>query len=104
MSRSTTAVGSDALISGRTFTFGVAGLLWQAVRLSAFALLAIVEPLVAVVLSVTAFLSILSACVLRLWGDLPHFPFWGMVGVSIGCMLLLMSYYGLMSLFHSRLR
>jgi len=81
---------------GRTLLLRALWLLWQALRLPALALLIILEPLVAFVLSAAALVGIVIACFIKLSGDLPHFPFWGMVGSSVGCMLLLMVYHGVM--------
>jgi hypothetical protein len=42
--------------------------------------------------------SVLVAIVLRCSGDLPHFPFWGMMACSVGCMMLLMAYHAVIAL------
>ena len=86
---------------GRRLLRGALWLVWHAVRLPLLALLIILEPLVAVALSAAAVVGVVTACFIKLSGDLPHFPFWGMVGSSVGCMLLLMAYHAI-RLFLSR--
>jgi len=83
---------------GRSLVLGTLRVLWNAVRLPMLALLIILEPLVTLILSAMAFVGVVAACVLRLSGDLPHFPFWGMMGFSVVCMLLLMAYHALLRL------
>lgn len=38
------------------------------------------------------------ALILKLSGDLPHFPFWLMMAFSIGAVLLLMAYHVLIEI------
>lgn len=78
---------------------GALWLMWQAVRLPVFALLVILEPIVRFVLSAVALLGVLMAFFFRLSGAAPHFPFWGMLGFSVGCGLLLMVYYLVLRVF-----
>ncbi|HEX4050659.1 MAG TPA: hypothetical protein VHY19_07280 [Steroidobacteraceae bacterium] len=73
-------------------------LLWAAIRLPVTVVLAVLEPFVTTALSVLAALGILVALFLRLIGEPPHFPFWGIMAASIGCVLLLALYYLLMLL------
>ena len=40
-----------------------------------------------------------TALVIRVSGDLPTFPFWGMIAFSVGTLLLLAAYHALISLF-----
>ena len=72
---------------------GALWLIWQAVRLPAFALLVILEPIIRVVLTAVALLGILMSFFFKFAGASPHFPFWGMLGFSVSCGLLLMLYY-----------
>jgi len=65
--------------------------LGQAVRLPAFSFLIILEPVVRLTLSIVALLSVLTAFFFRFLGA-PHFPFLGMLGFGVGCILLLMAY------------
>ena len=71
---------------------------WQAVRLPVFAFLITLLPIVQFTLSAVAILSILTAFFFKFVGA-PNFPFWGMLGTSLGCTLLLIAYYGFMRLF-----
>lgn len=74
-------------------------LAWQAIRLPVFAFLVILEPVVRLVLSALAQLSIVMAFFLQYGTALPDFPFWGMLGFGVGCVLLLMVYYGFLRIF-----
>jgi hypothetical protein len=67
------------------------------IRLPVLALLVTLSPLVQFLLSAFALLGVLTALFFRLLGT-PNFPFWGMIGFSIGCRLLLMAYHGLVHL------
>ena len=71
---------------------------WEAVRLPILAFLRTLMPLVEFSLSVLAFFGVLIALLFKFLG-LPHFPFWGMLGFSIGCALLLMACQALTRLF-----
>lgn len=79
----------------RALIWGLLWLLWQAVRLPAVALLLLLEPLVSLVLTGLGMAGVLVAIILKCSGDVPHFPFWGMMACSIGCALLLMVYHAL---------
>lgn len=70
-------------------------LAWQSVRLPVLAFLITLEPVVRFTLFTVALLGLLTALFFKALGT-PHFPFWGMVGFSVGCTLLLMVYYALM--------
>ena len=80
---------------GRAFAWGLLWLVWQAVRLPAVALLLLLEPFVSLVLTGLGMAGVLVAIILKCSGDVPHFPFWGMMACSIGCALLLMAYHAL---------
>lgn len=67
-------------------------IVWQAVRLPLLALLLLFEPFVSLVLTAVGFLGVVVAIILKCSGDLPHFPFWGMMAFSVGSVLLLMAY------------
>jgi hypothetical protein len=71
---------------------------WHAVRLPALAFLITLLPVVQIILSSVALLGVLTAFFFKFLGA-PSFPFWGMLGFSLGCALLLMAYYGLVRLF-----
>ena len=66
-------------------------LIGRAVRLPAFTFLIILEPVVRFTLSTVALLSVLTAFFFKFLSA-PHFPFLGMLGFGVGCILLLMAY------------
>lgn len=66
---------------------------WRVMRLAVFALLVLLEPLVRITLCGLAFLGLLTALFIRLAANRPDFPFWGTLGLSAGCLLLLAVYY-----------
>jgi hypothetical protein len=65
------------------------------VRLPAYVLLVILEPVVRFVLGAFALLGVLAASFFRLYG-VPHFPFALMLGASVGLGLVLVGYYALL--------
>lgn len=72
---------------------------WQVVRLACCALLVLMEPVVRAMLVPIAFLGFLVTLVFGfLIGD-PRFPRWGMLGFSVGALMLYWLFLGLMSLF-----
>ena len=73
-------------------------MLWQIVRLPVLAVLLVLEPFVSLILTAVGFLGIVVAVILKFSGDLPHFPFWEMVGFSVGALLLLMTYHVLIGI------
>ena len=75
---------------------GFLWLIWQAVRIPAFAFLVILEPIVRVLLAGGALLLVLTAFFYRAFTRVPHFPFWGMLATGISSTILLMLYYALM--------
>ena len=84
---------------GRTLVGRVLWILWQVGRLPVLAVLLVLEPFVSLILTGFGFLGIVVALILKLSGDLPHFPFWLMIAFSIGAVLLLMAYHVLIELF-----
>jgi hypothetical protein len=72
----------------RTLAWSVLWILWQIVRLPVLAVLLVLEPFVSLILMAFGFLGIVVALILKFSGDLPHFPFWEMMAVSIGALLL----------------
>ena len=83
---------------GRALARGVLWTLWQVVRLPVLAVLLVLEPFVSLILTAVGFLGIVVAVILKFSGDLPHFPFWEMVGFSVGALLLLMTYHVLIGI------
>jgi hypothetical protein len=82
----------------RVIARGFLGLIWHLIRLPVLALLVILEPLVRLVLWGAAFLGVITAFVFEYSGAAPNFPFCQTIAISIGCMLLLVGYYGLIRL------
>jgi hypothetical protein len=74
-------------------------LLWHVTRLPVLATLLILEPPIRVLLSTLTLLGIAMSLCFEYILRLPHFPFWPMLGLSIGCAALLVPYYGLIRLF-----
>lgn len=83
---------------GRALARGALWLLWQVVRLPVLAALLVLEPFVSLILTAAGFLGLVVAVILKFSGDLPHLPFWIMMGFSVGALLLLMAYHALISL------
>ena len=71
---------------------------WHAVRLPVFLFLATLEPVVRLVLSTLALLTLLTAFFFK-WYGLPHFPFWLMIAVSLGLAFALVVYDALLRAF-----
>jgi hypothetical protein len=72
-----------ASVAGRIGRFS-----WQAIRLPLLAITKIVEPLARIVLSTVALLGILVSLVLEFSSAAPRFPFWLVLGMSLGCGVL----------------
>ena len=64
-----------------------------------FAMLAVLEPLVRFVLMTLATLGMFVTIVFGVLVAAHDFPTWTMLGMSVGCFLLLAAYYGAMSIF-----
>jgi len=77
-------------------------LLWTAIRLPIVTLLIILEPFVTLVLMAIATLGVLTCLFHEFLLKDPHFPFWLMLGMSIGSALLLLPYYALIRIFSTR--
>lgn len=74
-------------------------LCWKLVSFPVLALLIILEPVVRVLLAGAALLLTLMAFFWKLAAPPPlHVPFFGMLGVAVGCMALLAAYYFLLRL------
>src|SRR5512138_2638463 len=74
---------------------GVVGLAWHIVRLPILAFLIILEPAIRLLLAGAAFLGTFTAFLFKFSGVVPDFPFWPVISISIGCMLLLITYHRL---------
>lgn len=73
-------------------------LLWQGIRLPAFLLLSVLEPIVSFVLGSLALLGVLTAFFWKFVGP-PHFPFLLVLGISLGFELALILYRKLLGFF-----
>lgn len=78
---------------------GALWLIWQAIRLPILALLKTLEPIVSTVLAAAALLGTLTAFFWKLASNRPDFPFFGVLALSVGCLLLLTLYHGAICLF-----
>lgn len=83
----------------RSLGWNVLWVLWQVVRLPVLAVLLVLEPFVSLVLTAFGFLGIVVALILKLSGDLPHFPFWLVIAFSISAILVLMAFHALIGIF-----
>jgi hypothetical protein len=72
---------------------------WKAVGIALFATLAILEPVVCWVLSAMASLGLLTTLLFGVVMGAPGYPVGFMLGMSIGCFVLLGLYYALMRCF-----
>lgn len=81
---------------------GALRLTWHTIRLPALALLVTMEPLVCGLLSLLAILGVLTALFWEFVVQPPHFPFWTVLGLSVGFALLQVPYYLLVRLFSAR--
>lgn len=77
---------------------------WLLVRVPAYLLLAMLEPLVSLGLTALALLSLFTAILFRL-AHVPHFPFGLMLGFSLACALALALYHAFLAILgHSPVR
>ena len=84
------ALHPAAAVSGR--------ILWNLLRLPVLAVFLALEPFISAALTVAGILGIAAALILKLSGDLPGMPFWGMIAMSIGTLLLLTAYHALLTI------
>ena len=71
-------------------------LVLHATRLTVFAVLAVLEPVVRITLSLLAILMICVSVFNRFVVHTTHYPFWVMMGLAAGCAVVLILYYRLM--------
>ena len=79
-----------------SFAVAAVRLLWLLVRIPLLAVTLALEPAANFVLTAVGVLGIAAALILRLSGALPEFPFWGMLGFSVGALSLLSAYHTLL--------
>lgn len=72
---------------------GLLWLIWQAIRVPVLALLMLLEPIVSTILVALAFLGTFTAFFWKLASSRPDFPFFGVLGLSLGCFLVLTLYH-----------
>ena len=70
---------------------------WQCIRLPLFLFLLVLEPVVTFVLGALALLGVLTALFWKFFGP-PNFPFYLMLGISLGFELALIVYRKLLRL------
>lgn len=78
------------------FTFSA---VWQVTRVGISAVLVLAEPFLRLILCGAAFLGFLVTVIFGFMLDSPHFPKWGMLGMSVGALVVYWLYLGLMGLF-----
>lgn len=84
-------VGADLLRATLLFTWGI-------VRVPILIVLAFLEPFVRFLLTGTAILSLLTGLVYQGASAPPPIPFWVMVCVSLGCVMLIPAHHFLLRL------
>ena len=77
-------------------------LVWRCILLPVLLLLVTLEPVVSTVLSALALLGVLTAFFWKLVGP-PHFPFFLVLGISLGFELALFLYHALLRLLGAKL-
>lgn len=71
---------------------------WDVVRIPILIVLAFVEPFVRLILVGIAILSLLTGLVFKGSSAPPPIPFWVMVWVSLGCVMLVPAYHAMLRL------
>ena len=71
---------------------------WTAVRLPLLALLSFLAPVVGTVCAGLMLLGIAVSILFKISAAGPHFPFWHMIGMSLGFGLFIVLYYALIAL------
>lgn len=77
---------------------GALMIIWGVIRVPILVVLSFVEPFVRFVLIGIAFLSVLVALVSKGSSAPPPIPFWGMMCISLGCLMLVPAYHFLLRL------
>ncbi len=78
---------------------GVLRVTWHAIRMPSLTLLVVMEPLICRTLTLLAILGVLTAFFWEFFSRQPHFPFWIVLGISVGVGMLQIPYYLLIRLF-----
>lgn len=82
----------------RSFATGGLRLLWHAVRLPLLAVLTLLVPVVEFVCGGLLLLGLLVSIAFKISGAGAHYPFWHMVGLSLGFGLFVILYHALIAL------
>jgi hypothetical protein len=77
-------------------------MVWLIVRIPLLAFLVVLEPVVSFVLAGCALLGVLTTLFFRWTSVDPRFPFWTMLGISVGFAIALFLYEGLIHLLSRR--
>ena len=78
---------------------GALMIIWGVIRVPILVVLSFLEPFVRFVLIGIAFLSVLVALVSKGSSAPPPIPFWVMMCISLGCLMLVPAYHFLLRLF-----
>lgn len=78
---------------------GALMIIWGVIRVPILVVLSFLEPFVRFVLIGIAFLSVLVALVSKGSNAPPPIPFWVMMCISLGCLMLVPAYHFLLRLF-----
>ena len=75
---------------------------WHTIRLPTLTLLVLMESLICRTLSLLAIFGVLTAFFWQFVVKPPHFPFWIVLGISVGVGMLQIPYYLLIRVFSAR--
>jgi hypothetical protein len=78
------------------------GFLWRLVCIPVYAVLAVFRPLVGAVLAGIGMLGVLVALFFRFLDPLPHFSFWTVLSISVGCLVMIGVYDVVVEFFRPR--
>lgn len=98
MSQSLPSSDRHELLNRRRLRESVLWALWQAIRLPVLAVLLVLEPFVSLALTAFGTVGILTAFFFKFAVDLPRFPFWQVMGISVGAIFVQMAYHALISI------
>lgn len=82
----------------RSLATGGLRIAWTAVRLPLLALLTLLLPFVQTVCAGLMLIGIVVSIAFKISAAGPHFPFWQMIGISLGFGAFVIVYYGLIRL------
>lgn len=87
------SMADEGSIAGDFFR-GIVRFLWDAIRVPLLVALCFLEPFVRVVLIGIALLTVITAFVFEGSSAPPAIPFWVMMCIALGCVLLVPVYHG----------